>query len=86
MDAPCSVVSVTYSPEGVGRGPEFFETVSLTGDRGYGYHCGISHTADLVAGMGDALATFYEARTCFRNPSGKEHAGGPHHNRGACAC
>ena len=25
----------------------------------------------LVAGMGDALATRYEARTCFRNPAGR---------------
>jgi glycerol dehydrogenase len=30
----------------------------------------------LVAGIGDALATWYEARTCFRNPAARSMVGG----------
>ena len=73
-DAPCSAVSVMYSPEGVGRGPEFFRNspALVIVDTGIIAASPIRH---LVAGMGDALATFYEARTCFQNPSGRNMLG-----------
>ncbi len=73
-DAPCSAVSVMYSPEGVGRGPEFFRNspALVIVDTGI---IAASPMRHLVAGMGDALATFYEARTCFRNPSGRNMLG-----------
>ena len=65
-DAPCSAVSVLYTPEGVVSGAEFFpenpacvlmDTEILIA----------SPARYLVAGMGDALATWYEARTCQAN-------------------
>ncbi len=73
-DAPCSAVSVMYSREGVGKGPEFFRNspALVIVDTGIIAASPIRH---LVAGMGDALATFYEARTCFRNPSGRNMLG-----------
>ena len=66
-DAPCSAVSILYTPEGVSAGVEFFPTnpaivvvdteiVALAPER------------FLVAGMGDAMATWYEARICLLNP------------------
>jgi glycerol dehydrogenase len=73
-DAPCSAVSVMYTQEGVGKGPEFFpdspalvvvDTQIIAG----------SPLRHFIAGMGDALATYYEARTCFLNPSGRNMIG-----------
>jgi glycerol dehydrogenase len=73
-DAPCSAVSVMYTQEGVGKGPEFFPNspALVIVDTGIIAASPIRH---LIAGMGDALATFYEVRTCFRNPSGRNMLG-----------
>lgn len=65
-DAPCSALSVLYSPEGISTGVEFYpnspsivvvdtEIVAAAPER------------YLVAGMGDAMATWYEARVCLLN-------------------
>lgn len=65
-DAPCSSVSVLYTPEGVATGAEFYpcnpafvvvdtEVVASASER------------YLVAGIGDAMATWYEARVCLDN-------------------
>ena len=67
-DAPCSALSVLYSPEGVSTGAEFYpdspalvvvdtDVVAAAPER------------YLVAGMGDAMATWYEARVCLENPA-----------------
>ena len=67
-DAPCSALSVVYAPSGVFEGVvEFFpsnpamvivdtEIVAKAPER------------FLVAGMGDAMATWYEAKVCINNP------------------
>lgn len=69
-DAPCSAVSVIYDDEGRFDDVEHFtdnpalvlvDTEVITS----------APTRYLVAGMGDALATRYEARTCFRNPDAR---------------
>lgn len=73
-DAPCSALSVVYTPEGVVERAEFFpESPALVvvdsqivADAPVRY---------LVAGMGDALATRYEARTCQRNANGRSVLG-----------
>lgn len=65
-DAPCSAISIVYSEEGVveevrvfGRNPDLVlvdtQVVAQAPPR------------LLVAGMGDALATWFEARTCVRS-------------------
>lgn len=67
-DAPCSALSVLYSPGGVSVGAEFYpnspafvvvdtDVVAAAPER------------YLVAGMGDAMATWYEARVCLLNPA-----------------
>lgn len=67
-DAPCSALSVIYSPAGVFTGAEFYpdspaivvvdtDVIAAAPER------------YLVAGMGDAMATWYEARTCLLNPA-----------------
>lgn len=69
-DAPCSALSVMYAPSGAFTGIEFFPTspalvvvdTRIVAEAPPRY---------LVAGMGDALATWYEARTCRDNPSGR---------------
>jgi glycerol dehydrogenase len=63
-----------YTPEGVGIGPEFFPNspALVVVDTRLIASSPIRH---FIAGMGDALATFYEARTCFRNPSGRNMIG-----------
>lgn len=69
-DAPCSALSVVYSPQGVVAGVEFFpanplavivdtEVVAAASER------------YLVSGMGDAMATWYEARVCANNPKAR---------------
>jgi len=66
-DAPCSAISVMYSPEGEFKNFEFYpqspnivlvdtQIIAEAGRRG------------LVSGCGDALSTYYEARTCLENP------------------
>lgn len=68
-DAPCSALSVLYESSGVFAGFEFFpdspalvivdtELIAAAPER------------FLVAGMGDAMATWYEARACLANPTG----------------
>lgn len=67
-DAPCSALSVLYSPEGVSTGAEFYphspafvvvdtDVIAAAPER------------YLVADMGDAMATWYEARACLLNPT-----------------
>lgn len=74
-DAPCSAVSVMYTEEGVGIGPEFYPNspALVIMDTEIIAASPVRH---LVAGMGDALATYYEARTCFNNPSARNMVGG----------
>lgn len=74
-DAPCSAVSIMYTADGVGKGPEHFPAnpALVVVDTGIIADSPLRH---LVAGMGDALATRYEARTCFANPEGRSIAGG----------
>jgi glycerol dehydrogenase len=74
-DAPCSAVSVLYTPSGVASGAEFFpqnpamvivdtQVVANASER------------YLVAGMGDAMATWYEAKVCIDNPAARNVLGG----------
>ncbi|HTO49382.1 MAG TPA: glycerol dehydrogenase [Burkholderiales bacterium] len=66
-DAPCSALSVLYSPEGVSTGVEFYPQspafVVVDTDL-----IAAAPERYLVAGMGDAMATWYEARVCLLNP------------------
>jgi glycerol dehydrogenase len=73
-DAPCSAVSIMYTPEGVGKGPEFYpdSPALVVVDTGIIATAPVRH---LISGMGDALATGYEARTCYRNPEGRSIVG-----------
>jgi glycerol dehydrogenase len=73
-DAPCSAGSILYTPEGIGKGPEFFpeNPALVVVDTGIIASSPLRH---FVSGMGDALATFYEARTCYRNPRGRSILG-----------
>jgi glycerol dehydrogenase len=73
-DAPCSAVSVMYTPEGAFDRPWFFpESPALVVvDTGVIVRAPVRY---LVAGMGDAMSTFYEARTCFRNPEARTMVG-----------
>jgi glycerol dehydrogenase len=68
-DAPCSALSVLYTPEGVSTGAEFYpqspalvivDTAAIAA----------APARYLVAGMGDAMATWYEANVCLNNPRG----------------
>ncbi len=69
-DAPTSAVSVLYTPEGAASGAEFFPhnpimvvvDTRVIADAGERY---------LVAGMGDAMATWYEAKVCIENPDAR---------------
>jgi glycerol dehydrogenase len=69
-DAPCSAVSVIYTPQGVTEALEFFPAnpVLVVVDTRIVAEAPVRY---LVAGMGDAMATWYEARTCFDNPAGR---------------
>lgn len=68
-DAPCSALSVLYEASGVFEGVEFFEQspAIVLVDTGI---VARAPTRYLVAGMGDAMATWYEARTAYENPDG----------------
>ena len=65
---PCSALSVLYTPEGASDVVEFYPTspalvvmdTDIVADANERY---------LVAGMGDAMATWYEARVCLNNPA-----------------
>lgn len=74
-DAPCAAVSVFYTPEGVTADAEIYDVspalvlvdtaVIANADPRY-----------LAAGMGDGLATWYEARACANNSSASTVFGG----------
>ncbi len=66
-DAPCSAASVIYTPEGVTTGFEVFAenpALVLVDTQ----VIAAAPARYLVAGMGDAMATWYEARACSLNP------------------
>jgi glycerol dehydrogenase len=65
-DAPCSAVSVLYSPEGVSTGAEFYpqSPALVVVDTAV---IAAAPERYLVSGMGDAMATWYEARVCLLN-------------------
>ena len=67
-DAPCSALSVLYSPEGVMNGVEFFpdSPALVVVDTAV---VAAASSRYLVSGMGDAMATWYEARVCATNPN-----------------
>jgi len=69
-DAPCSAVSVLYTPDGIPSGLEFFPSnpAAVVVDTGI-----VAQAAEryLVAGMGDAMATYYEAKVCWENPDAR---------------
>ncbi len=73
-DAPCSAVSVLYTPDGVTSGIEFFPTnpALVVVDTGV-----VAQAPErfLVAGMGDAMATYYEAKVCLDNPRARTTIG-----------
>ncbi len=73
-DAPCSAVSVLYTKDGAGIGPEFYPNspALVVVDTQIIADSPLRH---FVAGMGDAVATYYEARTCYHNPSGRNMVG-----------
>jgi len=65
-DAPCSALSVLYSPAGVSEGVEFYpcSPALVVVDTGV---VAAASERYVVAGMGDAMATWYEASACLRN-------------------
>lgn len=67
-DAPCSALSVLYTPEGVSAGVEFYpcSPALVVVDTAI---VAAAPERMLVAGMGDAMATWYEADVCLRNPA-----------------
>ncbi|NKB99138.1 MAG: iron-containing alcohol dehydrogenase [Pseudomonadales bacterium] len=69
-DAPCSALSVMYSDEGVMNGVEFFpeNPVFVVVDTSV---VAAASARYLVSGMGDAMATWYEARVCAANPKAR---------------
>ena len=73
-DAPCSALSVMYSPEGINNGVEYFpdSPALVVVDTGV-----VAKASErfLVAGMGDAMATWYEAKACLTNPEGRNCVG-----------
>jgi glycerol dehydrogenase len=73
-DAPCSALSVIYTPEGVTELLEFYpqNPVLVVVDTQVVAEAPVRY---LVSGMGDALATWYEARTCLQNPAGRSMLG-----------
>ncbi|HEY2387206.1 MAG TPA: glycerol dehydrogenase [Candidatus Binatia bacterium] len=68
-DAPCSALSVLYSPAGVSTGVEFYPSSPALVVVDTAIVAAASERF-LVSGMGDAMATWYEAAVCLRNPSG----------------
>jgi glycerol dehydrogenase len=73
-DAPCSAMAVMYTKDGVLKGVEFFprSPAIVVVDTAVIAAAPVRH---LLAGMADALATWYEARTCFRNPRARSMVG-----------
>ena len=74
-DAPCSALSVLYAPDGGMQGAEFFpqHPLMVVVDTQV-----VANAPEryLVAGMGDAMATWYEAKVCIANPRGLNALGG----------
>ena len=73
-DAPCSAVSVIYNQDGTFKGVEHFPNSPTI----VAVDTGVIAAAPLrylVAGMGDAMSTWYEARTCFQNPKARSVLG-----------
>ena len=68
-DAPCSALSVLYEPSGTYAGVEFYpqSPALVVVDTAL---VAAAPERFLVAGMGDAMATWYEARACLTNPNG----------------
>jgi glycerol dehydrogenase len=68
-DAPCSALSVMYRSDGTSTGVEFFpkSPALVLVDTGV-----IASAPErfLVSGMGDAMATWYEASVAINNPTG----------------
>ncbi len=68
-DAPCSALSVLYTPQGVTAGAEFYpdNPSIVVVDTGI-----VAEAPErfLVAGMGDAMATWYEAQACLAKATG----------------
>ncbi|KAJ8904946.1 hypothetical protein NDN08_001459 [Rhodosorus marinus] len=74
-DAPCSALSVIYSAEGE------FEEYFFFPDNPYivlvdTAVVGTAPERFVVSGMGDAMATYYEADACNRAPHGRNMVGG----------
>jgi glycerol dehydrogenase len=67
-DAPCSALSVLYTPDGVSKGVEFYPSSPALVVVDTAIVAAASERF-LVSGMGDAMATWYEAAVCFRNPA-----------------
>lgn len=74
-DAPCSAAAVVYTAEGAFKGVEFLPSNPdmVVVDTAVIAKAPIRF---LLAGMADALATGYEARTCVSNPSARSMVGG----------
>lgn len=73
-DAPCAGLSVIYSAEGVFQDVELFPfnpTLVVVDTQA----AAESPYRFIVSGLGDALATWYEARTCLENPKGRSLLG-----------
>lgn len=68
-DAPCSALSVIYTEEGTTEAVEFYPNSPALVVVDTGVVAAASERY-LVAGMGDAMATWYEARVCLDNPRG----------------
>ncbi|WP_020681324.1 glycerol dehydrogenase [Marinobacterium rhizophilum] len=68
-DAPCSALSVIYTPEGATETYEVFpqNPALVLVDTEIVAQAPVRFT---VAGMGDAMSTWYEARACHTNPAG----------------
>lgn len=73
-DAPTSTVSVLYTAEGISSGAEFYpqSPAMVIIDTGVIANASPRY---LSAGMGDAMATWYEARICIENPKARSVLG-----------
>ena len=73
-DAPCSALSVIYSPAGEVADVEFYPSnpALVVVDTAI---VAAAPERYLVAGMGDAMATWYEARVAIENPTGRNALG-----------
>jgi glycerol dehydrogenase len=74
-DAPCSALSVLYDPDGTATDVEFYPNgpALVVVDTAV---VAAAPERFLVAGMGDAMATWYEADVTLANPNGRSSIGG----------